>query len=87
MPKSKVVTENMFSISVLNKNISNRKTEEIVPQLKSISVNSEMKNIIIAHEKKSPTFLTPILHVKSHSRKLSWYVISFYIEERPDMYK
>ena len=87
MPKSKVVTENMFSISVLNKNISNRKTEKIVPQLKSISVNSEIKNIIIAHEKKSPTFLTPILHVKSHSRKLSWYVISFYIEERPDMYK
>ena len=44
MPKSKVlVTENMFSISVLNKNISNRKTEEIVPQLKSISVNLEME--------------------------------------------
>ena len=60
MPKSKVVTENMFSISVLNKNISNRKTEEIVPQLKSISVNSEMKNIIIAHEKKNPLlFLHP----------------------------
>ena len=57
MPQSKVVTENMFSISVLNKNISNRKTEEeIVPQLKSISVNLEMKNIIIAHEKKIPYF-------------------------------
>ena len=56
MPKSKVVTENMFSISVLNKNISNRKTEEIVPQLNSISVNLEMKNIIIAHEKKIPYF-------------------------------
>ena len=56
MPKSKVVTENMFSISVLNKNISNRKTEEIVPQLKIISVNLEMKNITTAHEKKIPYF-------------------------------
>ena len=59
MPKSKVVTENMFSISVLNKNISNRKTEEFFTQLKSISVNLEIKNIIIAHEKNPLLFLHP----------------------------